>query len=239
MTAENGMVDIHAHILPCMDDGAASVQESLRLLEALSKQGITAVAATPHFYADRESPSEFFGRRQEAVSLLTATGETGVTVLTGAEVCYYQGISRTERLSEFAISQTGLLLLEMPFSDWTASVIKEVCSIQRDRGLQVVIAHIDRYFGVRGLSDGMEDMLRSGVFFQLNADALLDRKCRGAALGLLEDRVVHFVASDCHNMKTRAPRLNEAYSVIEKKLGRNAVDCLWEYSEKVLEGSDA
>ena len=231
--------DIHTHILPSMDDGAASVEESLRLLEALSRQGITTVAATPHFYADRESPGEFFDRRQKSVSLLTEKREPGMTVLTGAEVCYYPGISRTERLPEFTIGATGLLLLEMPFSEWTASVVKEVCSIRRDRQLRVVIAHIDRYFGVGGVSGRMEDLLRSGVLFQLNAGVFLDRRRRGAALELLEDRAAHFVASDCHNTKTRAPRLDEAYSVIGKKLGEDTLRWLRENSERALEGSGA
>ncbi len=88
-------VDIHTHILPVMDDGASSVEESLQLASELSKQRITVIAATPHFYADRENPSDFFERRQKAVSLLAEKLDKSVTVLPGAEVCYYQGISRT------------------------------------------------------------------------------------------------------------------------------------------------
>lgn len=231
MTGEKCTVDIHTHILPCLDDGASSIEVSLQLAGELSKQGITTIAATPHFYADRGNPTDFFGRRQQAVSLLTDKLDKGITVLPGAEVYYYQGISRTERLPEFAIGQTNLLLLEMPFADWTASVINEVYSIQRDRKLQVVIAHIDRYLSKKNI-DYIEDLLRFGVLFQINASAFLDKNCRNEALRMLKNRSVHFVASDCHNMASRPPKLGEAYAVIEKKLGSDCLEWLCEQSEK-------
>ncbi len=230
MTEEKCTVDIHTHILPQMDDGASSLEESLQLAGELSKQGITVIAATPHFYADRENPSDFFDRRRKAVSLLADKLDKGVTVLPGAEVYYYQGISRTERLPEFAIGQTDLLLLEMPFGDWTRSVINEVCSIQRERKLQVVIAHIDRYMSQKNV-DNIEDMISLGMLFQINASAFLDKKRKNAALAMLKNRIVHFVASDCHNMTARPPKLRDAYEVIEKKLGSDSVKWLCEQSE--------
>lgn len=223
-------VDIHTHILPNMDDGASSAEESLQLLGALSRQGVTAAAATPHFYADREHPSEFFARRQNSLSLLMNQLDFPITILSGAEVCYYPGISRTERLPEFAIGSTKLLLLEMPFYDWTASVVDEVLSIQRDRDLKAIVAHIDRYFGTKSIKY-MEELRQNGILFQINASAFLDRRRRNEALRLLRDQTAQFVASDCHNMDSRPPRLDEAFAVIEKKLGS-------EYLQKLKENSE-
>lgn len=237
MIKERCMVDIHTHILPEMDDGSTSVDESLKLLHELSNQGITMVAATPHFYADRENPSEFFDRRQKAVSLLSDSLGNDVTVLPGAEVCYYQGISKTTRLSDFAIGQTNLLLLEMPVCDWTTSVINEIYSIQRDRKLQVVIAHIDRYMSKKN-AEYIEDMLRLGVLIQINAGAFLEKKRKKEALCMLKSKSVHFIASDCHNMLSRPPKLNEAFRVIENKLGQNYLEWLWENSKKYFGEGD-
>ncbi len=230
MMEEKCTVDIHTHILPGMDDGASSPEESLQLAHELSRQGVTVVAATPHFYADRENPSDFFDRRQNAISLFSDKLDKRIKVLSGAEVCYYQGISRTQRLPDFVIGQTNLLLLEMPFCDWTKSVINEVCSIQRDRKLQVVIAHIDRYMSKKNI-EYMEDMLRLGVLFQINASAFLDKKRKNTALNMLKNRTVHFVASDCHNMIARTPKLLDAYEIIEKKLGSDSLKWLCEQSK--------
>ena len=57
------MIDLHSHILPQMDDGSRSVDESLQMLAALAAQGVTDVAATPHFYASENSPERFLARR--------------------------------------------------------------------------------------------------------------------------------------------------------------------------------
>ncbi len=222
MIDEKYTIDIHTHILPNMDDGPSSTEESLQLLAELSRQGTAAVVATPHFYAERETPQEFFNRRQKSVSLLADKLDGSITVLTGAEVLYYHGISRTESLSEFTLGSTNLLLLEMPFCDWTSSMVNEVYSIQRDRNLQVVIAHVDRYL-TRKNKEYIEDMLDFEILFQINATAFLDKKQRAAALSMLKSRSVHFIASDCHNMMSRPPKLSDAYSVIEKRIGTEYV----------------
>ena len=60
------MIDLHSHILPQMDDGSRSVDESLQMLAALAAQGVTDVAATPHFYASENSPERFLARRRHA-----------------------------------------------------------------------------------------------------------------------------------------------------------------------------
>ncbi|MDO4811169.1 MAG: capsular polysaccharide biosynthesis protein [Eubacteriales bacterium] len=219
------IIDIHTHVLPAMDDGCSTVEESLQLLSELSRQGVTAVAATPHFYADRENPSSFLTRRQKTLSALTEKLDFDLTLLPGAEVCYYQGVSRTEELPEFAIGSSELVLLEMPFYDWTPSVINEVFSIQRDRKLNVVIAHIDRYLSRKNMAH-IESLLDFGVLFQINATAFLDKKKRSAALDLLKKKTVHFIASDCHNMTSRPPKLRDAYDVIEKKLGYKYLEWL-------------
>lgn len=229
------LVDIHTHILPGVDDGSASVEESIRLLSELSKQGVTTVAATPHFYADRDDPGSFFGRRQKAYDLLKEKTGSDITVLTGAEVCYYPGISQTKELRDFSIGGTGLLLLEMPFYDWTSSVINEVISISRVRRLQVVIAHIDRYLGTKS-TKYIDELSRAGVMFQLNASSLADKRLRGASLKLIKKQIVSFVASDCHNMETRPPQLGEAYEVIENKLGSGYIEWLYDNSAEFFEG---
>ncbi len=233
MISGKWFADMHTHILPGMDDGSASVDESIALVSELSRQGITTVAATPHFYADRENPRQFLERRQNAIALLKECTDGNVTVLPGAEVCYYQGISQTEKLPELTIGGTNLLLLEMPFDNWNPSVINEVYSIQRDRKLNVVIAHIDRYLSKKNI-DYIEDMLCFGILFQCNASAFLERKQRKEVLNMLKNREIHFIASDCHNMTVRPPRLCEAYKVIEDRLGHEAIKWLCENEKSIF-----
>lgn len=110
------MFDFHCHILPDMDDGSADVAESLALLSMLSMQGVTGVAATPHFYAFQESPERFLQRRTKAANQLYSQWTANLPeVLLGAEIFFYTGISNTEGLNRLCLQETSYLLLEMPF----------------------------------------------------------------------------------------------------------------------------
>ena len=229
-----GLTDIHTHILPGMDDGSASAEETLALLSSLSAQGVTTVAATPHFYAERDNPTDFFRRRQEAMETVKGLELPDIRVLPGAEVLFYPGISRTEMLPEFAIGETGLLLVEMPFCSWNDSEVGEVVSIGRTRGLQVVLAHIDRYL-TRKNTGYLTELMQNDVLFQVNADAFLDRRKKKAALGLFADGLVRFVGSDCHNMTSRPPKLSDAYRVISDEFGKGAIAWLADQSAMFFE----
>ena len=66
------MTDWHTHILPAMDDGSRDVAESLAMLKLCGEQGVTAVALTPHFYPQKESPARFFRRRDASLDALEA-----------------------------------------------------------------------------------------------------------------------------------------------------------------------
>jgi len=140
------MLDIHSHILPKMDDGSSSVEESLKLLRTSAEQGITEIAATPHFYASQYSPQKFLERRAAcAAQLLEALTPGLPRVYLGAEVCYFDGVSRIDELEALWLQNTNILLLEMPFAKWSRRMANEVVEIQNRRDTQVLLAHIERY----------------------------------------------------------------------------------------------
>ena len=101
-----GMVDFHTHILPKIDDGSKSVEESLAMLRSEWEQGIQEVVLTPHFYPQMDDPREFLARRQASFERLQAAmGEEALPKLRlGAEVYFYYGMSNSEILKELVIS---------------------------------------------------------------------------------------------------------------------------------------
>ena len=212
------MIDFHSHILPGVDDGSQSVEMSRAMLELLVRQGVTAVAATPHFYPTRSSPADFLQRRQAALAVL---GETPIPVIPGAEVAYFDGLSRCDALEDLQLQDTDLLLVEMPFSPWSSRAVEELCVLSIQTGLTPVLAHVDRYpdqmkkYGSR--------LLDFGVLFQCNASAFLSPRTKGWALKMLKKGQLHFLGSDCHNLTTRPPRMDEAAAVIRKKLGEHPI----------------
>lgn len=211
------MTDIHCHVLPEMDDGSRSVEESVAMLEALSAQGVGCVAATPHFYAMENSPEEFLRRRETAVRRLRECWKPELPALRlGAEVYYYQGISQYEELERLSIEGTRLLLLEMPFERWTSQMLREVQEIQCRGGITVVLAHIERYLRWQD-RDVWTALLEWGVLCQSNAEFFLELRTRRKALHMLREGRIHLLGSDSHDMESRPPRLGLAYSRLEAR----------------------
>ncbi|MBQ3215230.1 MAG: capsular polysaccharide biosynthesis protein [Oscillospiraceae bacterium] len=216
------IADIHTHLLPGVDDGSPDLKTSLKMLEALEAQGITRIAATPHFYANHDSPELFLARRDSAAAALRQAWRGNADLRLGAEVYYFEGISDCEALESLAIEGTDLLLVEMPPAPWPERTFRELQEIHRKRKLIPVIAHLDRYITPlrsHGIPEKLEQL---PVLVQLNAESLLRAGSRGMALRLIRQGRIHLLGSDCHSMGRRSPNLAEGWQVIGRKLGRAA-----------------
>lgn len=231
------MLDLHSHILPGIDDGSADVEMSRKMLELMGQQGIRTVAATPHFYASRDLPERFLERRAGAVEALGERKEGQPQIVLGAEVAYFDRMGRSgDVLEQLQLGDSGLLLVEMPFTTWSERIVREVCDLPLQTGLTPVLAHVDRYRRSDQFPRAMDVLLDSGVLFQCNAEAFLRFGSRGWALGMIRKGLLHFLGSDSHNLTTRQPNLDQAIRVIEKKLGREALAELMEFSHQQLLG---
>jgi len=210
------MTDIHCHVLPQMDDGSQSTEESLAMLEALAAQGMDYVAATPHFYADESSPEEFLARRAASMEKLAAAWHPGLPSLKlGAEVYYFEGISRSKELDTLKIEDTDLLLLEMPFCHWSQRVLQEVRTLHASRAT-VLLAHIERF--MHWQDEETWDVLADwGVLNQCNASFFLSWQTKRKAIRMLREGKIHLLGSDSHNMGDRPPRIKAALSVLGQK----------------------
>ena len=228
------MVDFHSHILPEIDDGSQSTEESLGMLTMLSEQKVEIVVATPHFRPNREKVDEFIKRRGLSFDKLKALlSENMPRILLGAEVQYYPGISRMEGIENLCIEGTKVLLLELPFERWTEMTVKEVIELSSIRNLTVVIAHIDRYIKFQK-RDYINALLDNGVFFQSNPDFFTGFFTRNRAFSMLKNNEIHFLGSDCHNLTTRKPELQKATEKIRLKFGNKLLKLLTDNSKKFL-----
>lgn len=241
------MSDIHSHILPRFDDGSKSSVESIAMLRSLYEQGVRHVVATPHFYANRDEPSEFVKSRNETAkhlagkiqSILEEEGGDGremPSVYLGTEVMFFNAMSMCSELENMCILGTRYLLVEMPFEKWTSAMIRELKLIQSRDEIIPIIAHVERYFQYFG-QEMLDEMIGEGFLIQSNAQAFLDIWTRKKVFKMLGEGNIHLLGSDAHNMERRAPKIAEAIAAIEKKLGKNAWEKLCENSEKIL--SDA
>ena len=229
--------DFHTHILPGIDDGSASVEESIAMLKAMAQQGITRVVATPHFYPRHDSPQRFLARREEAERALRKEmqrHEGLPEVIVGAEVHYYRGISESDVLSGLTIGDKCGILIEMPMAQWSEAMYRDLAAIPEKQGLVPIIAHVDRYFPTLGDGGIPAKLAELPVYVQANASAFLRFSTRGRMLRLLREEKVHFLGSDCHNLTDRAPNLVDAVRVVEKHHGASALQRICSYEDRVL-----
>ena len=228
------MIDWHSHILPGMDDGSRDVTESLSLLKMLAEQGVDTVITTPHFYANNETLDGFLWRRTLTFETLSGSlPKDSPKVLLGAEVRYYQGISRMSDLKRLCIGDTKLLLLEMPMERWTEYTVRELEELSGAGSPKVILAHIDRYLSLQ--NEGVwERLYQNGILMQVNASFFTEFSTRRKALRLLRNGGIHFMGSDCHNTTSRPPRIGKAFEIIEKKLGVEFLEQISEYGYSML-----
>lgn len=228
------MIDWHSHILPKMDDGSHSTEESIAMLGMQASQGVDTVIATPHFYADDESVESFLERRSRSFERLSAElPEGSPRILLGAEVRYYPGISRMADLRSLRIQGSKLLLLEMPFSGWKENMVREVVELAGKSGVRVVLAHIERYEDLQKRSI-WERVAGSGILMQSNASFFTSFSTKRRAISLLKEGRIRFIGSDCHNLTSRPPQIGKAFDVIEKKLGEDYLREMDEYGRSRL-----
>ena len=224
------MFDFHTHILPGVDDGSQSVDESIQMLERMRAQGIEQVVATPHFYANDEPVDAFLARRDAAWQQVKDRVPNSPEILLGAEVRFYEGMPDLKKLR---IQNSRLLLLEMPFRPWTEYAVREVIDIACQGRIIPVIAHVERYL-FQQKKDVAARLLQHGVLFQINSSFLIELRHRRRALNMIRKGQIHFVGSDCHNLSDRPPNAAQALAVLEKRMGNTFTAAFAAYGRELL-----
>ena len=233
------MTDLHTHILPGMDDGAQSVEESIAMLREQARQGVNTVALTPHFYRGKERPSMFLARRaeawqklQDALAALPETERESLPkLILGAEVAYAPGMWEWPELADLCYENTKVLLLELPIGQWNEEMFRQIYNLMSHTGITPMLAHVERYFHNRDFGRLFELQLP----MQVSAAALLHIFGRKRAAALLMEQE-GILISDCHRMKFREPNMEKALRWLEKKEGRRAVKFCIANTDRPLNG---
>ena len=230
--------DLHSHFLPGMDDGCKTVQEAVQVLESSYRQGVTAMFATPHYYPV-ETVDTFLQRRAEAYQLLCEQmGQKELpAICLGAEVAFRPGISYEEKLEQLCLGNSRYMLLELPFSQWSKEVLREVCNISSTWGITPILAHIERYIPIQS-AVMLQQLLEMDVLVQMNAGYLLHFMDRRKGCRLLKAGTVQLLGSDCHNMTTRPQNINAALKYLEKRGMHSVVERVAQLSQHIFQAAN-
>ena len=232
------MIDFHSHFLPGIDDGSDSIETSLAMLRAWQEQGINDICATPHFYAEQNNPERFLARRNNAYKLVQEALASQMpdyhpNIRLGAEVLFFDGISRYEGLHDLCLEGTDLLLLEMPFRTWTSHMVEEVATIYPTTGIMPVAAHIERYLDQpRKL---VKEFMKLNIFIQSNAEHFLDRRTSRQAIKMLKKGQLQFLGTDAHNLGHRKVNFGPALEIIDNALGSIFIDKLDMMQQEIIQ----
>lgn len=216
--------DFHSHILPGIDDGSSNLDITKRMIDIELNSGVDTIVATPHYYCDKQSIEDFLFARNNAYKQVRDYYADNMFKLPdiklGAEVYYSHYLNNISNIKPLCIEDTNYLLLELPYKEITSFVIDGILSLADNNGVNLVIAHIERYLNFTSYKS-LLPLLNSGVLGQINCGSLLDHKTRKRVYKFIKDDYVHLIGTDAHNDTSRPPYMSEALSVLSKKFSPN------------------
>ncbi len=205
------IVDCHAHILPRLDHGSRSIDESVTQLGLAASAGIDVVVATSHFYPQETTLEKFLPAREISfTNLCKANVSNAPRIILGAEVLFCEYLSKMEGLEFLCIGENGPLLLEMPFGKWRDEWFEEIFRIRQKLNGRVILAHVDRYD-----RRYIDFLLDEGFYAQLNVSSLDKLFVSGAYKKWIKGGKIFALGSDLHGTSAGY----EPFLRVKEKLG--------------------
>jgi protein-tyrosine phosphatase len=217
-------VDIHCHCLPGLDDGPATLEQSLRLCQALVDDGITSVVATPHQLGRYEGRNDAHQIRLAVSELESALEQQRIPldIAPGADVRIHERLPQLFLAGEVltVADANRHILLELPH-ELMVDPLPTIRALQ-DLGLQSIVTHPERYRYLREAFEPMRAWIQAGAVFQVTAGSLLGEFGNSAfelAWQLVRENMVELIATDSHDATKRPPRLSAALQQLTKEVG--------------------
>lgn len=225
-----GYTDIHSHIIPGVDDGAADFKEAERMLLLAYKKGTRNMILTPHYGRSFVKVSgEVIEERFQKLKQWANAHCPDMQLYLGREVAYTsQTRQRLEEGRILTLCDSHYVLLEFRPEDPFSKIREGVTSLQA-AGYWVILAHAERCQCIAENIFRAEELAHMGICIQINGDSIFGKNgisSQRFVRQLLKRRLVHFVASDGHDGKVRRPVLHKAERYIRRHYGK-------EYSEKL------
>ncbi|KXT72770.1 Tyrosine-protein phosphatase CpsB [Streptococcus sp. DD10] len=222
------MIDIHSHIVFDVDDGPKSRAESKALLQYAYDQGVRTIVATSHRRKGMfETSEEKIVTNFQHVQELAKEVAVDLTVLYGAEIYFTSDVlEKLEQKIIPTLAGTSYALIEFSMNTPWKEIHKALGDVLR-LGITPVVAHIERYHALENEAQRVQELIHMGCYIQINSFSVLKPKLFGdkykfmkkRAQFFLEKGLVHFIASDMHNLDDRPPYMKEAYQIINKQYG--------------------
>ncbi|WP_226643028.1 tyrosine-protein phosphatase [Mesobacillus subterraneus] len=235
------MIDIHCHLLPGIDDGAQSMEDTIKMARAAVDEGIHTIIATPHHKNSKyDNPKELIIPRVGEVNKALASEGIDLKILPGQEVRLYgeliEGIEKNEILS---LNHTQYVFVEFP-SNHVPRYAETLLFDLQLKEITPIIVHPERNQEIIERPEALYNLVKKGALTQVTASSVsghFGKKIRNFSFQLIEANLTHFIASDAHNVGSRGFKMAETMDIIQSKYGIDLVCFFQENAELLVQGS--
>ncbi|MEG0180691.1 MAG: CpsB/CapC family capsule biosynthesis tyrosine phosphatase [Peptostreptococcaceae bacterium] len=237
------MIDIHCHILPNVDDGSKSLEESIEMAKIAQNEGIKTIVNTSHYHPDFK-----YKKGQELSEVLNDFNNTlkkqgiNVDIILGNELYFTDDlIGNLQDLDFNTLNNSRYLLIEFSPNNFPKNLVDVVYEIKLRKYIPI-LAHVERYPKIQENPNLIYDCINEGALIQINAASVIGKNGNEAEKVseiLLANNMVHFIATDAHSSTKRRPLLKETYNYITKKYSEDVSKKLFIENQKcILEDQD-
>jgi len=233
------MIDIHSHILPGLDDGSETIEDSIEMLRMAAASGTTDIVATPHANMEFEfDPAEVEGK----IAALQAAAGAAPRIHYGCDFHLTpENIeSALREPGKYSINHRGYLLVEFADSFIPKST-GDIFSTMLDAGIRPIITHPERNRLLQKMTEELESWVEMGCLVQVTAQSLLGffgNRAKESSHDLMARRLVHFLASDAHDVEHRTTELRPAWEYVGEHFGADTARLLLQDNPRaVLDGT--
>lgn len=230
---------MHSHILPDFDDGAKTVEDSLKLIDHLRRQGVRNICLTPHFYSNELSYDDYLEKREIAYQKFLPHIPPDIRVVLGCELFVTPYIFNNSDLSGITYGKSSYLLTEFPYETrFREKTMQQFYKLTQNYGLIPVIPHVERYPNLLNDPELIFDLKDLGAIIQTNisnytAKAPYFKKRK--LLKLIDRGLIDIIGSDAHSMSHNPPDVyREAIQTISQKCGEQTVVRLMENARNIF-----
>lgn len=222
------MIDMHSHILPNIDDGARSIEETFQLIKEAEEAGFEAIVSTSHYmegYYETDVPE-----REVWIQVIhqkLQERNSKIQLYLGNEIYLSDNIiSLLEEEKASTINDTSYVLFEMPLNVEPFNLYNMIYEMMQNR-IVPILAHPERYTFVQQDPELIFDLIEKGVLMQANYASITGyygKKAQMIVKKLLENNMIHFLGSDVHRAGTIYPKMPEILAELTEILGEEKLE---------------
>lgn len=225
------MIDIHCHIVPNIDDGAKNLDDALEMAKIAYNEGIRQIINTSHYHPSFNyiKGEELLNRVKEFNNILKLNN-IDIEIFIGNELYYSEDIIEIIEQKEFySLNNSRYLLIEFSPLNFPKNILDIIYEI-KIRGYIPVLAHVERYKAIHENINLIYECINEGALIQVNSSSIIGKngnEIKKVSNILLDNNMIHFVATDAHSSIRRRPIVKETYNYIVKKYGEKRAQTLF------------